>query len=870
MPIRLLAIAAIFCLSQSVRAQLFDDFSDSDFSQNPAWSGNLLSFKIDPEKRLQLAAPAAGQAKILLEGEIADSSVWRFWLRLDFAPSTSNRLRVWLLSDSENLAAANGYFLEIGETGSADALRFFRSDAGQLHLLATGKAGKVANEPVLARIEARRKKSGEWKIAADFTGGEAFSTEIEAVDDFHQGGSGRLFGFDCLFTASRKEHFFFDDILIRPDWPDLSPPVLQKTEAIGGAACLAFFDEKLAAASLAPDLFSLEPGIGKAFAATAVLGNEKAVRLDFSAAMTDGQTYFLKAKNMADDAGNVAAEQSASFIFQKKSHPKAADILVTEIMADPSPSAGLPEIEWIEIHNRSTQLIDFEGVTLEIGATKKTFPKFLLPAGGFVLVGDEAEIGVFSSINSKIGIQNFPVLPNTSGSIRLADSSGATLDFVEYDLDFYQNPSKSEGGWSLERRFFERPCSVGAANWAACEKLPGATPAAANSIFSNEADIGGPRFLSAFPLADDLVRLLFDESLDAKTATDASLFRLDQPIDILASKIEKADRRSVILELAEPLEKGAVYEVWVDEKMADCLEKAGEKNQTQKLALPELPEANSLIINELLFDPKADGADFLEILNASKTPISLADLFIESASAGVLDIQKSTVERILFPDEIAVFTPSPTKTERDFEVKNPGWLHENALPSLPDAGGKIRLLRADGLELDALDFSNGLHHILLRDDEKEGRSLERVSPKRPASERSNWASAADSPRGSGTPTATNSQFFDAQSTGDEWFSFSPTVISPNGDGHNDFLQMAMELPTAGFVGSIFIFHESGHLAKTVVDETLVGASATFRWDGDLNDGTAALSGIYIVFAQFLDATTGEILKAKRAFGMISK
>lgn len=43
---------------------------------------------------------------------------------------------------------ANGYFLEIGENGSPNALRFFRQDGGTKTLLATGQAGLVDAIPV--------------------------------------------------------------------------------------------------------------------------------------------------------------------------------------------------------------------------------------------------------------------------------------------------------------------------------------------------------------------------------------------------------------------------------------------------------------------------------------------------------------------------------------------------------------------------------------------------------------------------------------------------------------------------------------------------------------------------------------------------
>ena len=124
-------ILTFFILSAHiVSAQITDNFSDGNFNQNPSWTGDAANFKISTAGELQLNASGAGQSALFVAGNMPDSSIWDFEVRLAFDPSGSNLVRIFLQTDQIDLGLANGYFIEMGEAGSADAIRFFRQDAG--------------------------------------------------------------------------------------------------------------------------------------------------------------------------------------------------------------------------------------------------------------------------------------------------------------------------------------------------------------------------------------------------------------------------------------------------------------------------------------------------------------------------------------------------------------------------------------------------------------------------------------------------------------------------------------------------------------------------------------------------------------------
>ncbi|MBK9335931.1 MAG: hypothetical protein IPM98_04855 [Lewinellaceae bacterium] len=307
----LLTIAA-----HPLRAQITDNFADGNFTDNPAWQGDAANFIVNAAGELQLNAPAAGNSVLAVPGTIPDSAVWLFDLRLEFAPSTSNLLRIYLLADQPNLLLANGYYLEIGENSTADALRLYRQDGAARVLLASGLPGFVALEPVNIQLRATRSTSGDWAVEARTTTG-AFDPQGSATDATYLPGAGRFFGVYCLYTATRTDKFFFDNLSILPDVPDTTPPVLLSATANAtGTEVLALFDENLDAASALEPAHYTIGGVGNPALVEFVGGGQQQVRLLVIPALGTG-AYTLQTVQVADVFGNVSAPQSANFQFVK-------------------------------------------------------------------------------------------------------------------------------------------------------------------------------------------------------------------------------------------------------------------------------------------------------------------------------------------------------------------------------------------------------------------------------------------------------------------------------------------------------------------------------------------------------------------------
>ena len=178
-----LFLIAAMLLATAVSGQWADDFSDGDFLTGTVWQGDISHFIVNPAKELQLMAPQAGTSQLYTTQDIPDSTIWSFLIRLDFSPSSSNALKLILQADQAELTKASGYILDIGETGSLDAIRLYRLDAGIPVLLATGTPGAMGGSTAICRGRVSRSVTGKWTLEADYTGGQNLKPDFTAQDD---------------------------------------------------------------------------------------------------------------------------------------------------------------------------------------------------------------------------------------------------------------------------------------------------------------------------------------------------------------------------------------------------------------------------------------------------------------------------------------------------------------------------------------------------------------------------------------------------------------------------------------------------------------------------------------------------------------
>ena len=190
--------------------QVEDDFSDGDFTQNPSWSGSQEAFVVNSNFQLQLSDSEAGLSVLSTPSQSLLNSEWRFWVKLAFSPSSNNNARVYLVSDNPDIAEPlNGYFLQMGESGSSDAIELFRQEGTEVISICRGTEGLISSSFEMG-IKITHDENGLWKVFADNQGGENYSLQAEGTDK--EVLSSQYFGFYCQYTISNSSKFYFDNV----------------------------------------------------------------------------------------------------------------------------------------------------------------------------------------------------------------------------------------------------------------------------------------------------------------------------------------------------------------------------------------------------------------------------------------------------------------------------------------------------------------------------------------------------------------------------------------------------------------------------------------------------------------------------------
>src|SRR5688500_17866975 len=181
-------------------AQFTDDFSDGDLN---AWQGDTGHFIINPAEELQLNAPAGSTSSWIYTTTIfADSMTWEMSIRLDFAPSTSNQLRVYLALSSPDFSSASGYLLEIGASGDTAALLLKYLSSGVSQDIGSSVPGFVANEPVELKLRVNKHNNGVWEV---FDISESIPVLLfTAMHDLIPLSVMNTFGFSLKYTDTRR------------------------------------------------------------------------------------------------------------------------------------------------------------------------------------------------------------------------------------------------------------------------------------------------------------------------------------------------------------------------------------------------------------------------------------------------------------------------------------------------------------------------------------------------------------------------------------------------------------------------------------------------------------------------------------------
>ena len=592
--------------------------------------------------------------------------------------------------------------------------------------------------------------------------------------------------------------------------------------------------------------------------------NFSLVHLVFSTLFTARINYEISLMGIQDLSANVIHDSTFKFVLYQ---PMPYDIVIDEIMADPSPSNGLPEVEWLEIRNVSPFEINLSGWKLAKSSSKSgAFVNRILKPDSVLIICSTGSISGISVYGSALSVTSFPSLSNAGDMISLLAPDGRTIHAVNYTDDWYHNELKKQGGWSVEMIDINNPCS-GADNWSASVNFNGATPGKINSIDAMNIDDYSPKLIRAFATDSFHVVLYFNEPMDSLSAMNPLHYQIDNGIGTPFSVLPLAPLfDKVILQTAIPFRENVIYNLTVS-ALTDCISNPIGSFNTTRFGLSQLPDSLDVVVNEILFNPKNDGVDYLEIYNRSDKIINLKNIHLANLNSfGVIDniVALPDDGYLFFPNKIIAFTTSSSIVKRDYVSNHPdNIITINELPSFNDDEGNVILLNEQGKIIDWLHYKDDWHFKLL--DDVEGVALERINYDSKTQDENNWHSAAATV-GFGTPADKNSQCLDNNIISGT-INVSPKIISPNNDGIDDVASINYSFPEPGYVANIIVFDISGNPVKHLQTKALCGIQGYYKWDG-LNDNNQSINtGQYIVYTEVF-SLKGTVKKFKNCITVV--
>lgn len=816
-------------VSAQIQPDVLDNFSDGNFSENPVWSGTTDLFAVT-DGQLVVNEYTDGDAYLSTPSRIAINATWEMDLTTKNTTSGSNLIKFYLISDNPNLTGElNGYFVMFG--GQNDEIALYKQQGKNTKKI-DGRDG--ISEKATISIKITNDDKGNFSLFSKLSSESEFTEEGSFFDeDFLS--KNYYVGIYVKYSPNWKGNYLFDNLSVSGEKVvDTTPPIVESFNIVDKNHINIVFSEQVNVSSALPE------GIE-----TMTLNNAKnTLLIELIEELKDGESRNITLPSITDLEENELKPKSITIYL-----PKSNDVIFNEIMADPNPQVALPEAKYIELYNRTNYPIPLKGFQLNIGTKSYTIENGTINPKSYLLICLEKDASLFEVFSPLIFASNISSMTISGTQLSLTSNLGTIIDFVQYSDSWYGTDEfKKDGGWSLERIDVNN-LYPSKNNWKSSTDKRGGTPCQQNSVAKENPDTILPT-IKSYHLTNDKIVVTFSKSMQKNDLLNIDNYSLASGIVIKSTTVLSVLNNEVFIELEEPIDIDIIDTLTI-EKLRDVsgLEFEGAK---LPIASPQKPTSfNDIIINEILFNPIGDGADFVEIYNPTETVWNLSEIFVTTRKEEELQKRISITDKSesFFPNEYIVLTKDPENIKTNYSCPKNAKFHTVALPSLPDAEGNIVLVAKDETIFDEFNYTEKMHHAFVSN--KEGVSLERINPSLSTQSNDSWQSAA-SVAGYATPGYKNSQYYDNKPEEvKKHFELEKKSFSPDNDGYNDLLQINYELENDGYSVSVTIYSSEGIQVRKLYNNQLLSTQGTLFWDGTNDAGGVAQIGVYIAYIEYI-------------------
>lgn len=709
-----ISIAAVACVQlelgvDSIRAQISSH-------------GSLELWEVT-DSTWQLSAPGPGSAWLCLcdtstnsEGEGRSIAIrWSQWLN----GSTQNFSRVHFLTEipfeadsaiensepfpisgwQANSSFIEGSFLHLGQSGSEDSIQWYGSSG----------PGFESYE-ALSPIQGSQFPNGldHWIYWDQPPGSDSAllsiaesgfpDMKISMTNGAHE--VPKCVGFTCQFTASHTQDFRFEWSNFGAYQPDTTAPTFVDFQWVEPGVVEIEFSERLiptdgAAMWANGDVIPMS--------SASVPPNKRWLLIPLDWEPGTAKTMLLS--GFADLNGNLFND---TVIIVPKTIGltlTSSHVILTELMVDPSPSAGLPEVEWVEILNNSDFFISLD----QLRWWDESSPDFhpMIPAMGWNGVMEPGGRFVLSSGMQHVGPENglqahihpWPSLRNDGEGIGVFDAAGIPLDVVFYDPSWWHG---SPGGFSVER-ISATDCS-GPSNWSVTSNEHGGTPGQAppEEWMSLSSPRDSLRIDEMIPTSQHSATVIFNAPLDPMAVLTCSHG---------GAWVNVEDPQLIQWESTEIPTSHRLH--WEMIGIRPCERNTPSFGRfTVDFPIHRFPRLGDVAITEIHHDPHGLGSlqgSFVEIMNVSADTLEIGGLKCNDVTLNQ--------RRILAPSNRLCFDDVTLG-------KSSGW---------------VRIFSSEHAILDSVQYDACWHRD--RQKESKGFSLVRLNPRCAGNSHLNWDSS---------------------------------------------------------------------------------------------------------------------------------
>ncbi|MGK9475530.1 lamin tail domain-containing protein [Melioribacter sp. OK-6-Me] len=314
------------------------------------------------------------------------------------------------------------------------------------------------------------------------------------------------------------------------------------------------------------------------------------------------------------------------------------DLVINEIMYAPDP----PVPEWIEIYNNSSEKINLKKMKMIVGSKHFNLSEkdYFINSGNYFLVSNDSSImEIYPEL--RIVLIDFYNLKNTGEMLVLNDSLGRTIDSV-----YYHSEWGGKNGKSIERINVDRN-GADSSNWLESLSVSGSTPGKKNSnalknydviidsvyYFPDKPVIGEKISLSIsfknrgiHPLTGNLIIYMVSNGLKEEIKNET--------LTIESESIASYDS---LFRISSPVNLEILFKSENDEDTTN-------NKRCMEIIPGYLPA--SLLVNEIMFYPRDEMPEWIELYNNSEGPIYLNEFTISDrlTNATVTKIDSSLIK----------------------------------------------------------------------------------------------------------------------------------------------------------------------------------------------------------------------------------